>query len=117
MASPLPRGAQPFSMGDEVASLLVLLVISDPNQTAPAFPERLVSLFGLTPAEARLASALAAGTSVKDYAERAEISINTARWTLKCVQAKMDCRRQGEMIRILSTLAATAFRPDDEGSS
>ena len=117
MASPLPRGERPISLGDEAARLLVLLVVSDPNETAPAFPDRLVSLFGLTSAEARLASALAAGASVRDYAERAEISINTARWTLKCVQAKMDCRRQGEVIRILSTLAATAFRPDDEGGS
>lgn len=91
---------------------MVLLVISDPNDKPPAFPDRLAKLFGFTPAEARLASALAMGASVNEYAEQANVSLNTARWTLKHMQAKADCVRQGEMIRVFSALAGDCLKPE-----
>lgn len=108
LASPLPRRETPILLHNMAGKPMVILVISDPNDKPPAFPERLAKLFGFTPAEARMASALAMGASVNEYAEQANISLNTARWTLKRMQAKADCRRQGEMIRVFSALAATA---------
>ena len=68
--------------------------------------ERLRSLFQLTPAEARLAAALAARQTLEEYAERAGISIGTARWTLKKILEKTGCRRQSELMLLLAGSAA-----------
>lgn len=81
------------------------VVVSDPDRQ-PALPEdRLMAIFGLTGAEARLAAALASGVSVADYAVMSAITENTARWTLKQVQAKTDCRRQADLVRLLVATA------------
>lgn len=79
----------------------VFLVVSDPDRQAALPEDRLSAIFGLTPAEARLAAALAGGLSVNDYAEKVGITENTARWTLKQVQTKTDCRRQLDLARLL----------------
>lgn len=82
LASPLPRSEPPILLRDVASKPMVLLVISDPNDRPPAFPDRLAKLFEFTPAEARMASALAMGASVNEYAEQANVSLNTARWTV-----------------------------------
>ncbi len=95
------------SMEENFAAFLsgkpsAFVMVSDPDQQ-PALPEdRLQAIFGLTPAEAKLATALAAGMSVSDYALEACVTENTARWTLKKVQAKTDCRRQADLVRLLA---------------
>ena len=82
---------------------MALVFITDP-ESRPAVPaEILGQLYGLTPAQARLAAALAGGISLKDFAAEAEISLNTARWTLKQVFAKTDTKRQAELVRLLLT--------------
>ena len=112
---PKPSGGRPLhllampviaSMEEQFGVFLsgrpsVLLVVSDPDRQ-PAPPEdRVQAIFGLTPAEAKLAAALATGISPADYAKSAGITENTARWTLKQVQAKTDCRRQADLVRLL----------------
>ena len=95
------------SMEENFAAFLsgrpsAIIMVSDPDQQ-PALPEeRLQAIFGLTPAEAKLAAALVSGTSVSDYASKAGVTENTARWTLKQVQAKTDCRRQADLVRLLA---------------
>lgn len=95
------------SMEENFAAFLsgkpsVFVMVSDPDQQ-PALPEdRLQAIFGLTPAEAKLAAALASGMPVSDYALEAGVTENTARWTLKQVQAKTDCRRQADLVRLLA---------------
>ncbi len=80
----------------------VFLVVSDPDRQVAPPEDRLTAIFGLTPAEAKLAAALAGGLSVTDYAGDAGITENTARWTLKQVQTKTDCRRQADLVRLLA---------------
>ena len=80
----------------------VFLVVSDPDQKVTPPEDRLTAIFGLTPAEAKLAAALAGGLSVNDDAEEAGITENTARWTLKQVQTKTHCRRQADLVRLLA---------------
>jgi DNA-binding CsgD family transcriptional regulator len=63
------------------------------------------SFFGLTPAEAELAQALAAGRSLHEYADAAHVTCETARWRLKQVLAKTDTHRQAELVRLLLTTA------------
>ena len=73
----------------------------------------LTRLYGLTPAEARLAAALVAGQSLADFAAGRKITDNTARWTLKQVFAKTDTRRQAELVRRLLTSPAALAGPGE----
>jgi DNA-binding CsgD family transcriptional regulator len=75
----------------------MLVTVSDPEDAVPPPAECLTCLFKLTPAKARLAFALTARQTVEGYAERASISIGTARWTLKRILEETGCRRQSEV--------------------
>lgn len=83
-----------------------ILLIAAPPDPANALDARLLQqLFGFTPAEARLASALVSGKSVKEFAENAGVSLNTARTHLKNVFAKADVTRQSALVReVLATV-------------
>ncbi|MGH1482829.1 MAG: helix-turn-helix transcriptional regulator [Geminicoccales bacterium] len=122
LAIPKPSGGRALhllampaitSMEENFAAFLsgksiAFVMVSDPDQQ-PALPEeRLQAIFGLTPAEAKLAAALASGMSVGDYAPEAGVTENTARWTLKQVQAKTDCRRQADLVRLLAATSRVA---------
>lgn len=56
---------------------------------------------GLTPAEARLAVALAEGLSLEEAAAKLKVSINTVRSQLQAVFAKTGIRRQAELTAML----------------
>ncbi len=60
-------------------------------------------LFGLTPAESRLATALCDGASLNQYAEQQGVSSNTARIQLKSIFSKTNTNRQAELIKLLCT--------------
>lgn len=81
----------------------VLVTVTDPDDVASLPAEHLARQFNLTPAEARIAAALADRKSIEEYAEQAGITIGTARWTLKRVLEKTGCRRQSELVRLLAT--------------
>jgi DNA-binding CsgD family transcriptional regulator len=61
----------------------------------------LMTAFGLTPAEARLASIIAEGASPEKAAERLRIARETARNQLKAVFGKTETHRQGELVALL----------------
>ena len=87
-----------------------LLLVRDPDSRAPTDPEQLIRLFGLTPAEARLASCIADGEDLPSVARALGIARETARNQLKAVFAKTGTRRQVELVRlILLTLPARSF--------
>ena len=64
----------------------------------------LCKAFGLTPAEARLAAALANGTSLEAAADELHISRETTRTQLKMVFAKTDTHRQSQLVALLSRI-------------
>jgi DNA-binding CsgD family transcriptional regulator len=64
----------------------------------------LIRVFSFTPAEARLAAALANGTSIADAAEVMSISSDTVRHQLKTVFLKTDTHRQSQLIALLARL-------------
>ena len=101
LVCPLP--ARTAVLGAEQPGAIVF--VSDPEQAAPSrtqpYADILAGLYGLTPAEARVASALAEGESLPGYAGRAGLSLHTVRSQLKQVLAKTDCRSQAELLRIL----------------
>jgi DNA-binding CsgD family transcriptional regulator/PAS domain-containing protein len=66
-------------------------------------PKRLVSLYKITPAEARLATRLAALRSLEEASDDLGISINTARTQLKSVFGKTGTRSQAELMMLLAS--------------
>ncbi len=80
------------------------IFIDDP-ETQPLVPaDVLRTLFGLTPAEARLALTILDGNSVSEAAELNGVTRETVKSQMKAVLAKTRTRRQGELIRMLSRL-------------
>jgi PAS domain-containing protein len=69
-----------------------LFVIHDPLHRGPTVPQLVAELFGLPLGSATLLAALAAGEELKDYAERAGISMNTVRFHLKTAHARTGAK-------------------------
>jgi DNA-binding CsgD family transcriptional regulator len=83
---------------------LALVVFSDQGGAAAPEPTLLVQLLGLTPTEAALALALAAGRSVQAFALEQPCSEHTARTHLRNALRKTDCNRQVELVRLVLSL-------------
>ncbi|MBV9428244.1 MAG: helix-turn-helix transcriptional regulator [Bradyrhizobiaceae bacterium] len=81
-----------------------LLLMSDLSRKSHPQTDVLVQTFGLSRAEARLASLIAAGISPEQAAEELGIACVTARNQLKAVFAKTDTHRQSELVALLSRL-------------
>jgi DNA-binding CsgD family transcriptional regulator len=92
-------------LGESARALLLLTCLD----ARPAIPEeRLTLLFGLTPAEARLAARLGTGESVEDAADALRISLGTARNQLKVIFAKTETHRQAELVAMLARASRLA---------
>lgn len=78
-----------------------------PFSTDPS--HQLVHLFGLTPSEARFAWLMAKGLSIAQSAEKAGLSLETARSYSKKIYAKTGVRGQAELVRsLLASVLAVA---------
>ncbi len=86
---------------------LVLLVV-DPETHRPSSPQLLGRLYGLTPREAALASALSAGSTVEQAAETLQMSYETARSHLRRIFDKTNTSRQSELIILLARVPKQA---------
>ena len=98
IATPLPFEHSPFGEGAAAA-----LFCSDPDAVAGGVARRLESMFGMTPAEARLTEALAHGQSLQQYAQARSLALSTVRTQLKAATAKTGTRRQADLVRIVLT--------------
>jgi DNA-binding CsgD family transcriptional regulator len=86
-----------------------LLLISDlGRKNEIQIANLLSSAFGLSPAEARLASFLADGASLDEAAHQFGISRETIRNQLKSVFAKTDTHRQSELVALLGRICFSA---------
>lgn len=107
VAPVLPQEAgQPLLPAELRNRVAVLVTISDPDAEVALPAERVARIFALTPAEARIAVALAAGATLDEYAEQAGVTLGTARWTVKRALEKTGCRRQSELVRLIATSVA-----------
>jgi DNA-binding CsgD family transcriptional regulator len=106
MVSPLmPSPATPLSQEPGV-----VVFLTDPDAAEPSHPERMAALFGLTPAESRMADELVQGRTVADAAERLGITQLTARVHLKRIFSKTCTCKQSELLRLLLRSPATLRR-------
>jgi DNA-binding CsgD family transcriptional regulator len=65
-------------------------------------------IYGLTPTESRFADFLLEGLTVRDVANRLNITIETARFHLKRVLAKTGTHRQTELMQLMLSLPAVS---------
>lgn len=88
----------------------VLVVLRNPNSDNSLPPDMLRKLFGLSPAESRLAAALCVGSTLNEYAAQAGVAIGTARYQLKQVMAKTQVSKQSQLVQRLCTSVISCLR-------
>jgi len=101
--------ASPLRADDDdllTANAKVLVVVHDTAHRRGADLGMLTTLFGLTDAEARLASALSAGHSLESAGALLRIRPATARSELKSVFHKTGVSRQQDLVRLLTSLSS-----------
>lgn len=81
-----------------------LVFISDPEAAPQSRQRALRSLFGLTPAEARITGLLAGGNELGAIAAQLHITQGTARFHLKAIFRKTGTSRQSELVRLVLRL-------------
>ena len=103
-----PILAHPFKLENvvtnAVAEPLAAIVLIDPGSRKKSSESHLHIAFQLTPAEARLASALATGEPLDRICEQLEISKETGRNQLKSIFAKTKTRRQAELVLVMARM-------------
>jgi DNA-binding CsgD family transcriptional regulator len=78
---------------------LVAVFVIDPANAVDPSPEQLRLQFGLTPAEAVVASEIVTGGGIEDCAGRIGISQTTARTHLHRIFEKTGTKRQAQLVR------------------
>jgi len=84
-----------------------IVVMRDPERRASVSAQVVGQLFGLTPAEATLATLLAQGADLDEAATELGIRRNTARSQLQSVFMKTNVKRQSELVRMILSSVAT----------
>jgi DNA-binding CsgD family transcriptional regulator/PAS domain-containing protein len=107
-----PSGRRPYSLLVSPGSMpqdldlardcpAAVVSIVDLDASPPTDHATLQSLYGLTPAEARLAVLLAQGYSLHAAADCLGVTRHTVRSVLKVVMSKTRTHRQAELVRLL----------------
>ncbi len=85
----------PFNSSDESSSEpLAVIFLSDPHRQNNLDSARLETIYGLTPAQARLTILLVQGLSLEEAAKKLNVSLNTVRSHLRQIFSKTDTKRQ-----------------------
>ena len=95
----IPESAQGLFLGASA-----VLIFARLRRWSQPSVQLLSRIFGLTPAESRLAAALSDGSTLVQAAKALNISWETARTQLKAVFAKTNTHRQSELVALLSRL-------------
>ncbi len=83
-----------------------LVMVADPRQAPLPSATTVQAMLGLTPAEASLVLALAAGHSLAQHARRRRVALETLRTHLASIRRKTGCRRQAELVALIVALGA-----------
>jgi len=89
----------------------VLLAITDAKARPASREQALAALFGLTPAEIRVAMLMLAGFGPKEISQQTSATLHTVRFQLKAIYHKTDTTRQSQLVRLISML------PGETGAS
>lgn len=104
---PLPNrlggGNSDYRLAD-LAQPLLCVTITNLDSKPVVGAVSAAQLFGLTPAECRLAQAIAVGDELNHYADEHHVSRHTVRNQIKSVFAKMGVSRQVELVLLMQKL-------------
>jgi DNA-binding CsgD family transcriptional regulator len=89
---------------------VVMLLFYHPSSAPPVDTGLLYAVFGLTPAEARIATLLAEGLSLKQIADVQGTQHDTVRKQLRSIYQKTSTNRQPELVRLLLHLPSNAVQ-------
>jgi DNA-binding CsgD family transcriptional regulator/PAS domain-containing protein len=103
IVAPLPVDGVANLVGSRPAALILL---SDPDTKPTPRGRHLVEIFGLTPAEARLAIDLASGERVEEISVRRGLKVSTVRSQLSSILAKTGTTGQTALLRLLGGVPA-----------
>ncbi len=93
-----PAGQAPPGPGPQAGAAIFLC---DPERHIQMAPAALAQLYGLTPAESRLAGLLVSGTALTEAAVELGVSHQTVRTHLKRIFTKTGTKRQAELVGLL----------------
>jgi DNA-binding CsgD family transcriptional regulator len=107
---PLRVTATPFCAPLVLGSptIAALVFVSDPAKTPLSRSAVLRALYGLTPAESRVADMLLQELEILQVASRLGITLETGRMYVKRILAKTGVSRQAELVRLMVSLPGTA---------
>lgn len=105
---PLPPS---HAMGQAWQQPAALVAIHDARSSSPLLPQVLRDLYGLTPAEMRLATLLTTGIGLPEACEQLQIGRETSRTQLKSVFIKTGTNSQAQLSHLLTQLSATLKAP------
>jgi DNA-binding CsgD family transcriptional regulator len=88
-----------------------LLIVTDLTKPSVSDSRLLAIVFGLTPAEAKLAAYIASGSRIDAAAVALRIGRETAKSQLKAVYLKTNTRRHPELVALLGRLRASMPTP------
>lgn len=97
---------------DVFARAAAILVVTEVAAPQAPLTELLHGLFDLTPAEARLARALASGVTTRQFASSAQLSPETIKKQLHAIFAKTGTTRQVELVHLLAGVPPLGRQPD-----
>lgn len=101
--APLPEEA---GFAGRAGPAVAIVFVTDPAAPHRFDPKLLRQVYGVTPAEARLAERLHAGDTLAAAAARRGIGEETARTQLRGLFAKTGTHRQSDLMRLLISLAS-----------
>ena len=87
-----------------------LVLIRDPASVQRLDHRLVAETLGLTPAESRVAVALAVGRTIRDIARDRNSKESTVRWHIKRILGKQGLPRQTDLVRLLLTTPGLAKR-------
>jgi DNA-binding CsgD family transcriptional regulator/PAS domain-containing protein len=87
----------------------ILLLVTDPDKSFTFPDDALRALYRFTAAEAEVANGMLMGYSAEEVACLRRVSAATVRQQIKSMMNKTGTKRQGEMVRLLTTLPHADF--------
>jgi DNA-binding CsgD family transcriptional regulator/PAS domain-containing protein len=106
---PLARGSRPIAVSPMIPYWAVF--IQDPQAPHMMPGEAFARLYGLTPAELRVALTLAPGLSPEQAGEMLGVALPTVRSHLQRIFAKTGTSRQADLVRLMMATMAPVARP------
>jgi len=96
--------------GYDLPMAMVLVSAPDENRVSES---ELSELYGLSPAECRLAMAVAYGKRLNDLAGEFGVQITTLRTQLSSVLKKCEVERQSDLVRLISNIPVVRLTPSE----